>query len=245
VRLRPGLAHRYRDEAAERGVGAVGVKVFKTTPDARREAELLVPFHRDDLHRLPGLPSGHVQRSVTAGVWRGQAFVIQEWVAGDSLEDLIRRRWPTEPLAGARARSLVSQLLGRIVVPLWSAGTVWWDVRDANYCYDEPRDHLTLIDVDSLAAYADEILRNPGVWQRRDKGRETALARLRQMTLRLLLAQGLRPRRRVEAGLSEALANELTPTLARLGHQLEASSQAESALERFLDRLGQAELLRG
>jgi serine/threonine protein kinase len=76
-----------------------------------------------------------VQKSLDAGVrWDRQgeerAFIIQEWVDGDSLEDLLRRRGPAEPFAGAVIRSILDQLLGGIIIPLWADGTVGWDVRD-------------------------------------------------------------------------------------------------------------------
>src|SRR5262245_36776291 len=41
IRVLPGLPHGYRQKAA--GVEHIGVKVFKTTADARREAEKVVP----------------------------------------------------------------------------------------------------------------------------------------------------------------------------------------------------------
>ncbi len=78
-----------------------------------------------------------------------------------------RNRWAAEPLAGATLRSLLNQLLGGIVIPLWAAGTLWWDNRDANYCFDAGAGRLALIDVDSLAAYADEILTSPIYWEQR------------------------------------------------------------------------------
>ena len=56
------------------------------------------------------------------------------------------------------------------IIPLWSEGTIWWDIRDANFCWDQAARRLTLIDTDSLAAYADEIQQRPAVWQRREKG---------------------------------------------------------------------------
>ena len=241
------VEHRYRLEAQQRGIAAIGLKVFKDSADARREARGLIPFHRDLVHRLPGLPCAHVQRSLTAGTWPCQggerAFVVQEWVVGASLEDLIRRRWPAAPLDGGRVRSLLQQLFGGLVIPLWAQGLVWWDVRDANFCYDEPAGRLTMIDSDSLAAFADEILDTPKVWQRREKGRQTALARLRQMTVRLVLAQGLRPRRRAEEGVAEAWRQELEPALAVLGRVPAGLQSAQKGLTRFEERLEQAGLL--
>jgi hypothetical protein len=58
----------------------------------------------------------------------------QQWVPGHTLEELNRRIWPAQPLDPRVARSILEQLFGAIVMPLWSAGTVWWDFRGANYC---------------------------------------------------------------------------------------------------------------
>jgi predicted NAD-dependent protein-ADP-ribosyltransferase YbiA (DUF1768 family) len=188
IRLDPAAAHRYCGQS-------VGVKVFKTNTDAAREAATLVPFHRDRLARLPGIPNPRVQTSLDAGFatdtrGRRRGFIVQQWVCGDTLEDWIRRRWACEPAPLPVIASLLTQLLADIVVPLWSAGTIWWDVRDANFCFDADTGQLNMIDVDSPAAYAGEIIDTPATWIRRGKGRLTALARLRNMTLRLVLATG-------------------------------------------------------
>lgn len=238
VRVRSGVRHRIQERAAEAGVADVGVKVFKATPDARREAAKLLPFYRHHIHRLPGLPNQRVQRHLEAGaltdrLGEERAFLVQEWVEGDTLEELVRRRWPGAPIAGTLARSLIEQLLGGIVIPLWAAGTIWWDVRDANYCLCARTHRLMMIDVDSLAAYADEILETPAVWARRDRGRLTALSRLRQMCGRLLLAQAPPSKKKIETALAQAWEAELVPALSRLGKS-EKREAAEASLQRFL-----------
>jgi hypothetical protein len=225
------------------------VKVFKSSADARREAQRVVPFHRDRLCRLPGLPNERVQRSLDAGFHpdrqsEQRAFIIQEWREGDTLEEWLRRRWSTQPAEGMEIRSIIQQLLGEIIIPLWGVGTIWWDVRDANYCYAAATGRLCLIDVDSLAAYADEILNTPQVWIRRDKGRVTALARLRQMVIRLVQAQGLSARQKVEASVSRVWHTELEPVLSHLGRCGDESSEAAVAVQRFLDQLQSQGLLK-
>lgn len=183
-----------------------------------------------------------MQQSLEAGYRLGldgaeRAFVILEWVPGESLEDLIRRHWPTTPVSAEVARSVLAQLLGDIIIPLWAAGTIWWDIRDANYCYSPQSGRLTLIDLDSLAAYADEILQTPQVWTRRDKGQATALARLRQLCIRVLLAQGGSNRKRITATFSQLWESELEPVLSTLGKPGQQKAVAVTALERFLDQL--------
>lgn len=241
IQLAPGLAHRYRDRAEAAGISALGVKVFKPTDDAAREAKRVVPFHRTQANKLPGLPNPHLQKSLDAGTRRDRrgeerAFIVQEWVEGDSLEDLLRRREPGTHLPGEVVRSIIDQLLGSIVIPLWARGTIWWDFRDANYCYSSASGRLMLIDLDSLSAYAEEILETPQVWERRDKGRGTALARLRQMSTRLLLARGLRGKKAIETACAEAWADELEGALRELGKDDGSEAKAREGLTRFLQR---------
>ena len=242
IRHMSGIGHCYQNQAAAAQLDAIAVKVFKTTADAQREAERIVPFHQRFLSRLPGLPNKRVQRSVAAGSCRDRngeerAFVVLEWINGDSLEDLVRRKWNRAPIDGAVARSLMEQLFGDIVIPLWSQGTVWWDVRDANYCYSGSSGRLALIDADSLAAYATEILQTPSVWEKRDRGRVTALGRLRQMGLRILLAQGLLNKQKVQRTYTEIWSTELEPLLLTLGKTPCGSTGAVTALRQFCDRL--------
>jgi hypothetical protein len=253
IHLFGGIAHRYSGPARTGGISEIGVKVFKTTPDAHREARRILPFHCEAAHRLPGLPNEHVQKTLCAGSLfddRGaeRKYIIQEWVPGVTIEDLVRRRTPEALLDGRGVRSLLEQLFDGIIIPLWAEGTIWWDVRDANYCWNEASGRLTLIDVDSLAAYVQEITETPERWERREKGRRTALARLRQMTLRLLLMQGGSVRmREIRGGLERAWQTGLEPALQMLGRDPARKevrrSEALAALQRFLDGLAAADLL--
>lgn len=241
IRLAPQVGHRFRPAADRVHVSEVGLKLFKVTPDAARAARQAVHFHASELGRLPGLPNPRVQRSISAGLrpdGRGteRGYVVQEWVLGATLEDCLRIAWVTTPVDGSVVRSLLAQLFDDIVIPLWQAGTVWWDFRDANFCYDPRDDMLRVIDVDSLGAYADEILRTPERWQARDKGRATALARLRRMSARLLGARQGAVRSKIERRLQAAW-GEFEPALQRLGHDADAGEAASAALARFLDAL--------
>jgi hypothetical protein len=249
----PEIPHGFQAQAAGGGIRAVGVKVLKANADARQEAQRVIPFHTRLIHQIPGLPNPHVQRTLEAGFWpdaRGQerACIVQEWVEGVTLEELVRRQWVREPVDGSRVRLILEQLLGGIIIPLWGAGTIWWDVRDANCCWNEPGRHLTLIDVDALAAYADEIVATPHVWERRETGRRTALGRLRQMTLRLLLAQGAGTGKGLRTALPRLWHSELEPALRALGpepwRREERIASAATALHRFFDSLDQSNFLR-
>ena len=253
LHIASGVSHSYQAQAMMCGIADIGVKIFKTTTDARREAQRVLPFHRTLVHRLPGLPTDHVQKTLGGGRQRdGQGaerdFVVQEWVRGETLEVLVRRTWPGEPIDGADVQSILAQLFAGIIIPLWSEGTVWWDVRDANYCWDAYSQRLILIDIDALSAYIDEILQTPTVWTRRDKGRVTALTRLRGLVLRLLLAQGFKTKKQVETMLGEAWQAELEPALNALGRdparKSERKAAALAALQQFCEQLDRAALLR-
>src|SRR5262249_19091745 len=117
VRLSSSVKHRYVDRATSEGVPEVAVKVFKTTPDARREAQRVVPFLHEELHRLPGWPNASIQRPFDANFRGERAYIVQEWVPGHTLEE-------ASP-SSAQVRSIVEQLLGKIVIPFWASGTIW------------------------------------------------------------------------------------------------------------------------
>ena len=241
IHIESGVRHGYVEKATACQIAQIGLKIFKTTNDARREARQVLPFHREQIHRLPGLPNDHLQKTLGGGMRRDgmgidTPYIIQEWVPGQTLEDLLRREWTSAPPTGDCVRSILEQLFVEIIIPLWSEGTIWWDIRDANYCWDEPSQTLKLIDIDSLAAYADEILKSPDVWHRREKGRKTALARLRQMSLRLLLARQLGAKNKMRVRLENVWNVELEPALSELGRdrrrKVELREKAVHALQR-------------
>lgn len=240
IRVHPSVRHRFVSETESARIATIAVKVFKTNRDATREARRLIEFHNHERDQLPGLPHDHLQRVHCAGsqidaAGESRAYVVQEWIAGTPLDELLRDPRQTQ-ITAAQAKSIIHQLLAVITAPLWSLGTIWWDFRDANYCYDRSNDKLTMIDVDSLAAYADEILRHPVDWTRRDKGRQTALARLRQMTLRIVLATGCPNRKHTETLLHTLWQAEISPTFSRLGHDGTAA-EAGARVQHFVERL--------
>jgi hypothetical protein len=219
----------WREQATD--MTALGVKVFKTTGDARREADRLLPFHQTQLPHLPGLPHPRVQRSLAAGRTQGRAWLLLEWLPGVGLDVWRAGFTKSAPAPLPVVLGLIEQLLGGIVLPLWDRGLIWWDFRDANCCVDTtPR--LTLLDVDSLAAYADEILTTPAIWTQRDKGRVTAESRLRNMTGRLLQSAGRSAKKH-----EPAWAEHIAPVLQGIGRTVPLE-RAQESLQRFLASLG-------
>ena len=225
VRVDPAIDHRFATAARDRGIAVVGLKVLKTTRDAQREGDRLIAFHGDQLPRFPSLPQAHLQVSIAAGRHAGRTFAALQWIEGATLDQLAGEAGSLAPSLRA---TIVRQLFRDIVIPCWSAGVVWWDVRAANYCFSMEAQHLAMIDIDSLAAYAEEILDAPDVWTRREKGRGVALARLRQMSLRFL--PGARARKTALAAWTQHLA----PSLMHLGRRAHAEDAANAALDRYL-----------
>jgi len=84
---------------------------------------------------------------------------------------------------------LARQILEDIIIPLWGKGLIWWDIRDAKWCFDPDRHKPCEIDCDSLAAYASEILSSSDDWTRREMERITAFPRLRQTCWRIFESQ--------------------------------------------------------
>jgi hypothetical protein len=248
IRIAPCLAHAFKASATLHGIDEIGLKLFKTTRDAEREAAKAIAFHTGELGRLPGIPNPLVQRSLAAGVHHDgrderRSYVVQEWVPGATLEDCLRIIWPVRPPDGDLVCSIIEQLFGRIVIPLWHAGTIWWDIRDANFCYCEKRQLLRMIDVDSLGAYAREILDPNRCWKAREKGRATALVRLRRVCARLVCAQSNVAKAKIEKALRDAWMSSLEPELRLLGVKADGDRAARAALGSFIDALRQMRLV--
>lgn len=252
VQIAAAVPHRFLAQAHTHGVRTIGVKVFKPTADALREAQRVLPLHRQGFTCLPGLPHAQVQQTVDAGLHpdstgKARPYVIQEWVAGQTLADILRGREHGAPLDGGTVHLLITELLSGIIIPLWHRGLIWWDIRAANYCWEPQRQRLILIDIDALAAYADEILATPLCWVRRATGQATALTRLRGLALRCLLAQHLPRRSGARTVLHTAWQHDVAPTLQALGRvagSAEARETAIAAVQTLLTTLEQAGLLR-
>lgn len=179
VQVESAIPHRFTDLSGNK---AIGVKIFK-----KGKGSKLIQDHTHSRNKLPGLPNNLVQNVYEAGEHEGICYLIQEWIEGDSLETYLTRKTPLPPDV---AQQLISDLLDGIIVPLWSAGTIWWDIRAGNFCVTERdgKQRLVLIDTDSLLAYADEIIGTPNVFTKRAKGKITALKRIKTIVKNVLLS---------------------------------------------------------
>jgi hypothetical protein len=167
---------------------AVGLKLFKTERGVGSPPQATVADSHVNLRpRLPGLPSPFVQEVYFAGEHGGRYYLLQEWIEGESLGDVLDRG---DVLSVSEARGLICDLFEEILIPLWSVGTIWWDLRDDNYCLQVHgnRRRLVMIDTDSLMAYAKEIVETPGSFTKRDRIKPRAMQRVKTMVENLAWA---------------------------------------------------------
>jgi hypothetical protein len=160
---------------------AVGLKLFKlkSGPGSPRQSEV-AHAHVSLRRLLPGLPSEFVQEVYCADEQDGRYYLVQEWIEGESLGDVMDRG---DVLSVPEARGFIRDLFEGILIPLWSAGTIWWDIRDDNYCLTPHGNgrRLVMIDTDSLVAYAKEIVETPETFTRRDPIKKRAMQRVKTM----------------------------------------------------------------
>lgn len=98
-----GAVWRARDPALDR---VVALKLLRGHPDA----ESLRRFARE-ASAAGALQHPHVVRVHEAGVWQGQPFLVMDWVEGEPLRALLRRRGRLEPAEARRIASAVADAL--------------------------------------------------------------------------------------------------------------------------------------
>ena len=178
VRVESSIPHRFTGICQNK---AIGLKIFKNGKGCK-----MVHGHTHSRRKLPGLPNDFVQEVYDAGEHNGTFFLVQGWIEGESLETYLNRKTQLPP---DEVQQLLKDLFEGIIIPLWSAGTIWWDIRAGNFCVTErdSKQRLVLIDTDSLLAYADEIIETPLVFTKRDKGKVFALKRIKTISTDLVL----------------------------------------------------------
>jgi len=237
IQVLPGTEHKFLDDMQRENIDSLGLKIYKITVDGQREVNRVKPVYENGFSRLPGLPNTHVQRiidadSISFNGYGERYILVQEWIEGYSLDYYLKDQKGNLRLNPNEAKLILSQLYKDIIIPLWSSGNIWWDIRDANFCYDRSAQKLKLIDVDSLTSYYEEKVFTPEIWLKRDKGREFALTRLRGITERLLLASG-EDRQKVKLHL-EIWDTEVKPLILILGKE---SDTSDSLIRKFNDFL--------
>jgi hypothetical protein len=178
VRVESSIPHRFTSICQNK---AIGLKIFKNGKGCK-----MVHGHTHSRRKLPGLPNDFVQEVYDADEHNGTFFLVQDWIEGESLETYLNRKTHLPPEV---AKQLLSDFFEGIIVPLWSAGTIWWDIRAGNFCVTERdgKQRLVLIDTDSLLAYAEEIIETPHVFTKRNHGKVTALKRIKTIVTDLVM----------------------------------------------------------
>jgi len=183
VRVDSTIQHQFTGVSQNK---TIGLKIFKKGKE--KHSHKLVNDHKHSRNKLSGLPNELVQDVYAADEHNGTFYLVQEWVEGNSLENFLASQTHTTPEV---AKQLLSDLVEGILIPLWSAGTIWWDIRAGNFCVTERdgKQRLVIIDTDSLLAYADEIIETPHVFTKRNHGKVTALKRIKTIVTDLALAR--------------------------------------------------------
>ncbi|MCX6963468.1 MAG: hypothetical protein NTZ08_13645 [Verrucomicrobia bacterium] len=178
VRVESSIPHRFTSICQNK---AIGLKIFKNGKGCK-----MVHGHTHSRRKLPGLPNDFVQEVYDADEHNGTFFLVQDWIEGESLETYLNRKTHLPPDV---AQQLLKDLFEGIIIPLWSAGTSWWDIRAGNFCVTErdSKQRLVLIDTDSLLAYAEEIIETPLVFTKRNHGKVTALKRIKTIATDLVM----------------------------------------------------------
>jgi hypothetical protein len=186
IQVHPDVRHRFERD----GSRVVGLKIFNLV-DGKVMWPSVAKFHKSQRGRLPGLPNSHVQEVRDYGEaedaqHQKRGYLVQQWIEGTVLEEKIKRG-----LSASESLQIADDLFNEIVIPLWSVGTSWWDVRDSNYVVT-PAGRLMMIDSDTVGAYADEMLATTPVFSRRNGGSRLAMQRYAALLARM--AARLAPR---------------------------------------------------
>ena len=176
------LRNRYAEH------GKIGFKIFNYQR-GMNEWGRLKKFYAEYKDRLPGLKENQqVQKVFTWGTYENQfgvrrAYLVQEWIEGATLDELIKQGLKRKDIL-----KILEDLFLKLLIPLWGQGLKWWDARGSNYVYN-PKRGLVMIDPDSLADFAEEIVTTPGEYKKRNEcNPDQAIARYTTLITNLALA---------------------------------------------------------
>jgi len=186
IQVHPHVRHRFE----RNGIRQVGLKIYNQV-DGKVMWPSVSKFHAAQRKKLPGLPNAHVQEVLDYGVIQDdhgveRGYLVQQWVEGVVLEERIKG-----DLTADEVLQIADDLFLEIIIPLWAKGSSWWDVRASNYVVTTDG-RLMMIDSDSVGAYADEILRTPKVFAKRNRGSITAMKRYANILFSMAGRQAVR-----------------------------------------------------
>lgn len=162
IHVNHGMHHRFSKNGKP-----VGLKIFNLKRGQNEWRSRLKTFYSTQRSKLPGLPNSHFQEVIAYGNETDsqgdeRGYLIQEWVEGELLETLV-----AQGLKRKQILNILDDLFLGMIIPLWAKGTKWWDARRSNYVVT-PRNHLVMIDPDTLADYAAEIATEPAKYTKRN-----------------------------------------------------------------------------
>jgi hypothetical protein len=183
IHVLPGIRHGF-------GRRELGLKIFNQENDGKAYGPKMVEFHERHRAKLPGLPHPRVQEVIRSGSHVGpdkteRHYLIQKWIAGDTLDLLIERG-----ITQAEILRVLDDLFLKIVIPLWREGVVWWDFRRNNMVFTVGRE-LHLIDSDALEASLEDMQAKPKIYTDRNRHTKTVMLRYRTWMLNKMLASCL------------------------------------------------------
>jgi hypothetical protein len=152
----------------------------------------VIGFHRQ----------GDFQLTIAAG-WStcGIGYVVLQYVDGSCLDELLLH---TSVPQRAAWRSILESFLLELLIPAWSRGVRWWDVRLANVVLERARGRLVAIDTDGLRPSIQEMIEDRNAWTVRDKQQLMAFNRLPGLISRLMHQPGASGLVRVRVALEES-----------------------------------------
>lgn len=234
---RDGVRHRFRDKQPQ-----VVVKLYKGKGNTEGSKQYQF-YHQDWFHQIPALAKNHhIQQSVSGGVMDDVGpYAILQYVDGVELAI----RLDQGELALEDAGIILYDILGKIWVPLWTAGLRFKDCHAGNFVVT-PDGRITMIDTEQMRKDAEELLYRPNHWAQRDKHQESGLARLPRLVQRIILATepqegGAAILRKVKSAMGRS---NLLVALRQLGKKPGADEAVVSASNEFLSTLRSERLIR-
>jgi len=160
IQINPDVRHRFSKLGKQ-----LCLKIFNLQR-GKREWPRIHKFHTEHIHKLPGVPHKNIQNVLAVGPEKTPAgergYLIQEWIEGATLEAVLKTRIQLRD-----ALKILDDLFLKLIIPLWSQGTKWWDARLSNYVFTIDG-RLIMIDPDALADYGAEIATTPGIYAHRN-----------------------------------------------------------------------------
>jgi hypothetical protein len=226
IRTNLGIQHPFRDVCE-----SVAIKIFHSAADK------VIQFQREVFPRIWQLP---LQKTLHGGIATNQTgkrrgYLVLEFVEGMPLDQLVAG--PTLP--AQVLENLLREFLQGCLIPLWASSYRFWDFRPANLVVKTPGTQMVMIDTDTLAAAAEEILNRGDDWTQRNQWERLAFQRLPGQIAAILRGANTQPAAALRRASKQALKQSgLLDALHLLGRAgPEAYLRARETSERLIQEL--------